>query len=92
MTGLALNFTLLNAQHYNVSHPVAQPESFVANASFYKMLSAAGVKRIGLDCRLMTAAVTDGTVQSISLLCEPEPITAIVFIDASYDGDMMVSR
>merc|ERR1711865_948261 len=49
MTGLALNFSLLNADHYNVSQPVAQPESFVANASFYKMLSAAGVKRIRLD-------------------------------------------
>ena len=92
MTGLALNFSLLNADHYNVSQPVAQPESFVANASFYKMLSSAGVRRIGLDCRLMNAAVTEGTLQSISVLCEPEPITATVFIDASYDGDVMVSR
>merc|ERR1712166_976507 len=90
-SGLALNFTMLNAEHYGVTQPVAQPESFVANASFYKMLSAAGVERIRLDCRLLTAAVTDGTVQSISLLCEPDPITAIVFIDASYDGDVMVA-
>jgi len=51
-TGLALRFSMLNAEWYNVSRPVAQPESFVANASFYKMLSTAGVKKIALDCRL----------------------------------------
>ena len=44
-SGLALNFTMLNAEHYGVTQPVAQPESFVANASFYKMLSAAQVNK-----------------------------------------------
>ena len=32
---------MLNAAHYNVTTPVAQPESFVANASFYAMLRQA---------------------------------------------------
>lgn len=30
-------------------------------------------------------------VASITVLCEPEPVTATVFIDASYDGDVMVA-
>ena len=51
-TGLSLKFAELNAEWYNVSTPVAQPESFVANASFHKMLSLAGVKKVSLDCRL----------------------------------------
>merc|ERR1711939_342612 len=49
-TGLSLKFAELNAEWYNVSTPVAQPESFVANASFHKMLSLAGVKKVSLDC------------------------------------------
>jgi hypothetical protein len=75
---------------------VAQPESFVANASFYQMLAAAGVHKIALDCRLTaatpTATTTAGSgVASITVLCEPEPVTATVFIDASYDGEVMVA-
>jgi hypothetical protein len=90
-TGLARNFSMLNAEYYNVTGLVAQPESFVANASFYKMLSAAGVKKVALDCRLTSAAATGGKVTSISVLCEQAPVTATVFIDASYDGEVMVA-
>merc|ERR1712166_167908 len=90
-SGLALKFTMLNAEHYGVTQPVAQPESFVANASFYKMLSAAQVTKVALDCRLSSAAAKAGKVQSISVLCEPNPISATVFIDASYDGEIMVA-
>ena len=92
LTGLANNFSLLNAAYYNVTHQVAQPESFVANASFYEMLHGAGVKKIALDCRLLSAAGGNkGRVESIKVLCEPEPVTATVFIDASYDGEVMVA-
>jgi hypothetical protein len=40
-----------------------------------------------------TAKGSDGVsrVSSISVACEPEPITATVFIDASYDADVMVA-
>lgn len=56
------------------------------------MLSTAGVKKVALDCRLTSAATgTSGKVESISVLCEPNPVTATVFIDASYDGDVMVA-
>lgn len=91
-TGLAQNFTMLNAEYYGVKRPVAQPESFVANASFWKMLANAGVTKVELNCRLTGASVgsTKASVQSISVLCEKDPVTATVFIDASYDGEIMV--
>eukprot|EP00927_Polykrikos_kofoidii_P075055 TRINITY_DN71118_c0_g1_i1.p1 TRINITY_DN71118_c0_g1~~TRINITY_DN71118_c0_g1_i1.p1 ORF type:complete len:564 (+),score=80.86 TRINITY_DN71118_c0_g1_i1:79-1770(+) len=91
LSGLALSFAVLNAQHYNVSKPVGQPESFVANASFFKMLHSAGVEKVALDCRLTAAtAGAGGRVHSIQVLCERDPVTAAVFIDASYDGEIMV--
>jgi hypothetical protein len=90
--GLAQNWSMLNAAYYNVTTPVAHPESFVANASFYTMLHGAGVQKIALDCRLTSASAgSDGSVASISVLCEPEPLTAKVFVDASYDGEVMVA-
>lgn len=91
LTGLALNFSMLNAEYYKVDHPVPQPESFVANASFYQMLFAAGVQKIALDCRLTSVAASRGQVESVSVICESDPITATVYIDASYDGDIMVN-
>lgn len=103
ITGLARNFTLLNGEYYNTTQPVQQPESFVSNASFYRMLNEAGVTHIQLDCRITSAAVTRGAssiglssssaskITSIAVKCEPDPVTAIVFIDASYDGDVMVA-
>ena len=94
-TGLALEFSLLNGRHYNLSSEVPHPESFVAAASFSSMLAAANVAAVKLDCRLLSAsrAVASGVsrVGSISVLCEPSPVTATVFIDASYDGEVMVA-
>ena len=76
-------------------HKVSHPESFVSEASFRKMLGAAGVgaDHIKTDCRLLSAT-TSGTpskIASVKLLCERAPVTATVFIDASYDGDVMVA-
>jgi hypothetical protein len=75
---------------------VAHPESFVAEATFYKMLASAGVEHIKVDCRVTgAAAAKDATgvskIKSITVLCENDPVTATVFIDASYDGDVMVA-
>ena len=90
-TGLAREFALLNGAAYGLATEVPHPESFVAEASFYKMLSAAGVT-VRADCRLLSAAAgADGSVASVTVLCEPAPVTARVFIDASYDGDVMVA-
>jgi hypothetical protein len=94
-TGLARAFALENGKAYGLDTEVCHPESFVAEASFYAMLKAANVSTVRLDCRLLsaqTAAVAAGSaVASISVLCEPQPVTAAVFIDASYDGEVMVA-
>jgi ribulose 1,5-bisphosphate synthetase/thiazole synthase len=94
-TGLARNFTLLNGKYYGVDTQVAHPESFVAEQSFHTMLREAGVARVRMDCRLLSAATTTtrgvSRVQSLTLLCEPQPVTATVFIDASYDAEVVVA-
>lgn len=86
-TGLALNFTMLNGAYYNVSGQVSHPESFVSEASFRKMLATAGVQTIKTDCRLLSAATAKeggaSKIASVKLLCESQPVTAKVFIDAS---------
>eukprot|EP01050_Picozoa_sp_SAG11_P018182 SAG11_NODE_2708_length_3062_cov_1.659804_3_plen_318_part_00 len=103
-TGLALNFTRANAEWYckrgiqsvcSENSQVSHPESFVSEASFRTMLDVAGVgaERIKTKCRVLSVA-TSGTpskITSATLLCEKEPITATVFIDASYDGELMVA-
>ena len=94
-TGLARNFSLRNGAAYGLTTEVPHPESFVAAASFSAMLADAGVKTVKLDCRLLSAAAAAAggvsRVQSISVLCETAPVTATVFIDASYDGEVMVA-
>jgi hypothetical protein len=98
-TGLALNFTRANAQWYcehgiesvcSDTAQVSHPESFVSEASFRKMLGVAGIgpESIKTDCRVLsvTTGGTPSKITSIKLLCEKEPITATVFIDASYDA------
>ena len=91
LSGLARNFSLLNAAYYNVPSEVAQPESFVANASFYKMLNAAGVVEIKLACRLtgVKCRADGASIESINVICQKNPVSAKVFIDASYDGEIM---
>lgn len=94
-TGLAHVFALLNGHAYNLTTEVAHPESFVAEASLYQMLAMANVTTIKLNCRLLSAqAQANGGVSrvtSINVLCEADPVTATVFIDASYDGEVMVA-
>ena len=95
-TGLARVFSLLNGKYYNISTEVPHPESFVAEANFYAMLTGANVSAIHLDCHVLSAATLRGSdgasrIASITLSCLPSPVTAAVFIDASYDGDVMVA-
>jgi len=90
-TGLAREFALLNGAAYGLTTEVAHPESFVAEASFYKLLSGAGVT-VRADCRLLSAAAgAGGAVASVTVLCAPSAVTARVFIDASYDGEIMTA-
>jgi flavin-dependent dehydrogenase len=91
-TGLARNFSLMNGLHYGLpGTQVPHPESFVAEATFHKMLAVAKVATVKLGCRLTSAAADQSKVTSVTLECEPRPVTAKVFIDASYDGEIMVA-
>ena len=94
--GLGEVYAKLNAEYYNVTKPISQPESFVSVRSLNTMLKNASVTHVRLDCHLTAAAkavAADGTskVKSISVACEEEPVTATVFIDASYDGEVMLA-
>ena len=94
--GLAMVWQMENAKAYNISTPVLQAESFVAEASFRTMLSNASVTTIKTGCWCTGATTATGAddvsrVASISVACEAAPVTATVFIDASYDGDVMVA-
>lgn len=59
------------------------------------MLAQANVTAIKLDCHVMSATSTStadvSKVDSVVFSCEQNPVTATVFIDASYDGDIMVA-
>ena len=93
-TGLALQFSLTNGQHYygtSTKKQVPHPESFVANATFYSMLTKANVSSINLDCRLLSVATKATAISSITVNCLSKPVTSIVFIDASYDGEIMIN-
>jgi hypothetical protein len=104
-TGLAKEFALRNGAAYNLSAgtQVPHPESFVAAASFDAMLASANVS-VSLSCRLLSVATAGAvpgagargapapvSVTSITVACLGAPVTAAVFIDASYDGDVMVA-
>lgn len=96
--GLALVWQKLNAIAYNVSHPILQPESFVAEASFRKMLENASVTIIKTNCHITGAttqknnSANDGSrIATATFSCEEKPISAKVWIDASYDGDLMIA-
>ena len=91
-TGLAYNFSRRNGEHYYPGEGKECPhaESFVSEASFYSMLFDANVTTIKTDCRVLSA-VANAAIESVTLKCEPTPITATVWIDASYDGDVMVA-
>ena len=71
ITGLARNFTMLNAAHYNTTVPVVQPESFVSEASFYTMLKNAGVTKANAGVSRYPAARAAATGANASGPCAP---------------------
>ena len=98
-TGLALEFAKRAAEHYGLPDKsvVAHPESFVAEAVFNEMLLKAGVNHIYLGCRLVGATTTTATLENaskirdVTVTCKKSPVRAKSFIDASYDGELMVA-
>ena len=56
------------------------------------MLAAAGVSVVKTDCRLLSATSVGSAPSRVGtparVQCEPEPVGATVFVDASYDGEV----
>lgn len=88
--GMAAEFRAAVAAHYGV--PVgryAGPEPHVAEQIFVRWLEEAGVA-VALDARLATTEVTDARITLLTL-ADGAVVTAGVFIDASYEGDLMAA-
>jgi hypothetical protein len=95
--GLGGQWCDLNAQAYNSSKPNCFPEMHIGEASFWKMINATENLSISLGCRLLSINHGDSSscLSSATFSCNNngETITALAsaFIDASYDGDLMVA-
>ena len=86
-SGIAQEFYLRLGQHYGTGKPEYYFESGVAEKSFTDMLKEAGVEvRFGASVDRVTKEGTN--IRSITLTDGSE-ITAKVFVDASYEGDLM---
>ena len=96
--GIGGRWCALNGRYYNASSttPNCFAESHVGEASFWTMVNGTANLTLTLGCRLVSAARGGGAcLASASFLCandaEPLTVTARAFIDASYDGDLMVA-
>lgn len=88
--GMAAEFRAEIARRYDV--PVgryAGPEPHVAERIFADWLDAAGVDVV-LDAALESATVRDGRITRL-LLADGRDVVGGVFIDASYEGDLLAA-
>jgi FAD dependent oxidoreductase len=85
--GLAADFFLRIGRQYGKSEPVYQFESHVAKRVFKSYLKEGGIAYSGRD----VAAVQKDPTRQITklLLTNGDIVTAELFIDASYEGDLM---
>ena len=98
VTGLGREWGLLNGAYYNgaVNPPLnVFPDMFVAEQSFWIMLNATPGVTVWPGCRLVDVSRNGTCVSEANLLCAGDTVAltvaASVFIDASYDGDVMVA-
>lgn len=88
--GMAAEFRAAVAEHYGV--PVgryAGPEPHVAEQIFVRWLEEAGVTVV-TDARLSDVEVTDARITALTLV-DGTTVSAAVFVDASYEGDLMAA-
>jgi len=90
--GIAREFFLMNARHYNASatEPLFMLESRVAAALFADLLQAAGVPVVATLEAAAAALSADRRVTSIAT-ADGKNVSGGVFIDASYEGDLLVA-
>lgn len=88
--GMAAEFRAAVAEHYGV--PVgryAGPEPHVAEQIFLRWLEEAGVTVV-TDARLSDIEVTGARITALTL-ADGTAVSAAVFVDASYEGDLMAA-
>ena len=77
---------------YGSAADVLTPDAFVAQAAVDAMLAARPSISVLTGCALLGAARAGAaTIASVMLTCHPLPLTARVFVDASYAGDLLVA-
>jgi hypothetical protein len=95
-TGLGRVWGLLNGEAYGHNDTLNLfPAPSVMAESFWKMINATKGISVRLGCRLSSVKRGDGDcIQSAEFLCEKDTVVLLVnasiFIDATYDGDIMV--
>jgi hypothetical protein len=87
ISGLPLEFYTLMGKSYGLNKPAFYFESHVAEQAFNKLLSDARVKVV-LGAFVKKINKTNGAIKNISLT-NGQTISGDVFIDATYEGDLM---
>ena len=83
-----------NAAHYGVSRPVWQPDMWLAEQTFREMLSEARVElRVRSPMIEGTAGVRVANKRIRAIALEPQGhwVEAKIFIDASYEGELLMA-
>jgi hypothetical protein len=94
--GIGGQWCALNGEAIGSSKPNCFAESHVGEASFWKMINATANLTINLGCRLIDVNHGDSStcLTSATFFCIDGNKTIVAaasaFIDASYDGDLMV--
>jgi hypothetical protein len=94
ITGLARRWASYNSEYYNTTVLVNHPDMYVAEASFQRMIQEAKSIELFKRCRLTSAAKTGPRVSAVGVLCNenvPRTFEGKMFIDASYDGEIVVN-
>lgn len=94
VTGLGRVWGLLNGAHYGSNETLnVFPELWVAANSFWTMLNATAGVTTMLGCHLTYVERNGTCLSTAAFLCDndtvPITVSASIFIDASYDGDIM---
>lgn len=99
VTGLGYEWGMLNGRYYNPDKPTLNvfPDPHVGEQSFWTMLNNYSSITVTVGCYLVEVSHDTNDNSCLSgavFLCNNETeqliINATVFIDASYDGDIMV--
>jgi hypothetical protein len=76
---------------YGSTADVLTPDAFVSQATVDAMLAARPSISVLTDCALLGVERAGAAISSLSVDCRPSPISAAVFVDASYAGDLLVA-